>query len=160
MTKWLTEAQQHDWRAFVSILSLLPDQFSRDLQDSEGLTLADYEIFVRLSDSPERSLRMSELADVTLASRSRLTHQIDRLEKSGFVLRKPCEDDKRGSWAVLTDKGWEKLVSAAPNHVESVRRHLVDVLTDDEFKTLGSICRKIIEALGEDAQRRSVTDCR
>ena len=158
MTQWLSEEQQHDWRAFLSVLALLPDQFSRDLQDASGLTFADYEIFVRLSERQDRSMRMAELAELTLASRSRLTHQIDRLEQQGYVARRACEDDKRGFWATLTDKGWDKLVSTAPAHVDSVREHLVDVLTDEEFKMLGTISRKVIASLDQESQKKSLSN--
>ncbi len=157
MTAWLTEKQQADWRAFLSVLALLPEQFSRDLHVSADLTFADYEIFVRLSERENRSIRMSELAELTLASRSRLTHQIDRLESQGFVERRPCDDDKRGSWAILTEKGWAKLVATAPSHVDSVRAHLVDVLSPEEFETLGNLSRKILASLDADAQKKSLS---
>ena len=90
---------------------------------------------------------MSELAERTLASRSRLSHQVDRMEKAGLVSRESCADDRRGSFAVLTEKGWESLVAAAPAHVGSVRTHLVDVLTQEEFEALGRICAKVNEHL-------------
>jgi DNA-binding MarR family transcriptional regulator len=107
--------------------------------------LADYEILVRLSESPERRVRMSDLAAMTLSSRSRLSHQIDRMEKADYVLRQECSDDRRGFFAVLTDHGWQTLVDAAPKHVESVRHRLVDVLTPEEFAELGRICQKIVD---------------
>lgn len=154
MTSWLTSEQQIDWRAFLSVLSLLPDQFSRDLQAEHGLTLSDYEILVRLSEADGRSMRMSELAEKTLSSRSRLTHQIDRMVESGFVTRRVCADDKRGYFAEMTDAGWEKLVAAAPAHVASVRSHLVDVLSCDEFKLLGDISKKILDSLDADSQTK------
>ena len=160
MTQWLSQAQQGDWRAFLSVTALLPDQFSRDLQKTHGLTMADYEILVRLSEAPERAIRMSELAVQTLATRSRLTHQIDRMVEEGLVERKPCTDDKRGFFACMTEAGWQKLVAAAPDHVDSVRHHLVDVLTADEFAQLGHIARKILAGLDAEAQKKVVTnDC-
>ncbi len=147
MTRWLTTEQQQNWRAYIAATTLLSDRLSRELQASRGLTLADYEILVRLSESEGRRLRMSHLADSTLASRSRLSHQIDRLEKSGLVVREPCEDDRRGANAVLTEKGWELQVAAAPTHVEGVREHLVDLLTDEQFAALGSACALVVEHL-------------
>lgn len=147
MTKWLDEQQQVIWRAWLSASTLLPEQLGHDLQRDSGLTLADYEILVRLSESPDRRIRMSSLADRTLSSRSRLSHQIDRMERDGLVSREVCEDDRRGSFAVLTDHGWSTLVAAAPVHVESVRRHLVDVLTPEEFAALGRACAKVSEHL-------------
>ncbi|MFA7324115.1 MAG: MarR family transcriptional regulator [Candidatus Nanopelagicales bacterium] len=147
MTNWLSEEQQKIWRSWMSATALLPEQLGRDLQRDSGLTNADYEILVWLSEFPDRRIRMSDLADRTLSSRSRLSHQIDRMERAGLVSREVCENDRRGSFAVLTDKGWELLVSAAPAHVESVRRHLVDVLTPEEFEALGRACSKVSEHL-------------
>ena len=147
MTNWLSEKQQKIWRSWMSATALLPEQLGRDLQRDSGLTNADYEILVWLSEFPDRRIRMSDLADRTLSSRSRLSHQIDRMERAGLVSREVCENDRRGSFAVLTDKGWDLLVSAAPAHVESVRRHLVDVLTPEEFEALGRACSKVSEHL-------------
>lgn len=156
MTRWLSEPQQREWRAFLSVLNLLPVQFSKVLQDNFGISLADYEILVRLSESEDRALRMSELAAATLASRSRLSHQIDRMERAGLVSRRACLDDRRGSWAEMTDAGWKLLVQAAPHHVESVREHLVDVLTDAEFSELGRISSKILNNLSPDLQEKII----
>ena len=119
--------------------STLRDQLGRDVHEATGLTFADYEILVRLSETPERQMRMSELAQVAFSSRSRLSHQIDRMQKAGYVTREECHDDRRGYFAVLTDKGHEALVAAAPVHVDSVRRRIVDVLTPEEFTELGRL---------------------
>ncbi len=147
MTRWLSEGEQQSWRAWLDMSRLLPDRLSRDLNFEHGLSIADYEILVQLSENPDRRIRMSELADRTLSSRSRLTHQCDRLTKRGLMTREPCADDGRGSWAVLTQEGWEKIVTAAPDHVESVRGHLVDLLTTSEFEELGRLSRKVSEHL-------------
>ncbi len=147
MTRWLSEGEQQSWRAWLDMSRLLPDRLSRDLNSEHGLSIADYEILVQLSENPDRRIRMSELADRTLSSRSRLTHQCDRLTKRGLMTREPCADDGRGSWAVLTQEGWEKIVTAAPDHVESVREHLVDLLTTSEFEELGRLSRKVSEHL-------------
>lgn len=144
---WLTDDEQCAWRAWIAISLLLPDRLSRDLQEESGISLADYEILVRLSEAPERRLRMSELAQATLSSRSRLTHQIDRLERAGWVERAPCEGDRRGAYAVMTPTGWDFLVHAAPAHVASVREHLVDVLTPAEFAEFGRLCARVAERL-------------
>jgi len=149
MTRWLSAQEQEHWRAWLAASKLLNDRLSRDLQEQHDLTLADYEILVTLSESPERRLRMSELADATLASRSRLTHQVDRMERRGLVERELCADDKRGSFAVLTDHGWDVLVAAAPDHVESVQEHLLDPLTAKEFAALGAACAKVAASLGD-----------
>lgn len=158
MTEWLDEEQQQHWRAWIAANALLTDAFSRDLQESHGLTLADYEILVRLSEasacggdeSPHR-MRMSDLAEATLSSRSRLSHQIDRMERAGLVERMPCADDKRGYFAVLTPAGWDTLVAAAPSHVDSVRSRIVDVLTPEEFEALGKASQRLLDHLGLDS---------
>jgi DNA-binding MarR family transcriptional regulator len=150
MTQWLDEAQQRHWRAWIAANSLLTDALSRDLYESHGLTMADYEILVRLSESADRRMRMSDLAEATLSSRSRLSHQVDRMERAGFVERVPCTDDKRGYFAALTPKGWDTLVAAAPSHVDSVRARIVDVLTPAEFAALGAASKKLLDHLGAD----------
>jgi DNA-binding MarR family transcriptional regulator len=147
MTRWLNQEQQKHWRAWISTSILLSDRLSHELSDSNELTFNDYEILVRLSESDGRAMRMSELANLTLLSRSRLSHQIDRMSKAGLVERVVCDTDRRGQIAKLTDLGWEKLVKAAPDHVESVRKHFVDILTDDEFAALGLALRKIADHL-------------
>ena len=147
MTHWLTEDEQKSWRAWLSASHLLNDRLSRELQERHGITIADYEILVRLSEVPDRRMRMSELASATLSSRSRLSHQIDRMERAGFVERQVCDDDRRGSFAVMTDQGWNALVDAAPDHVEGVRVHLVDQLSPQEFESLGSACQRVADHL-------------
>ena len=147
MTQWLSQKEQESWRAWLDMTRLLPDRLSRELSAKHGLSGADYEILVQLSENPDRRIRMSDLADRTLSSRSRLTHQFDRLVKQGFVTREPCTDDGRGSWAVLTQEGWDTIEGAAPDHVASVRKNFVDVLTPSEFEELGRISRKITEHL-------------
>lgn len=136
-------------------MQLLPDVFSHDLKE-HGLSLSDYEILVRLSEADSRSIRMSDLARLTLATRSRLTHQVDRLEEQGLVSRYTCTQDKRGLWAQLTDKGYALLVALAPIHVQSVRRNLVDILSERELELLGAISEKILGALPEDLQAKSL----
>lgn len=147
MTKWLTVTEQGYWRSWISATLLLQHHLGRDLQEEAGLTLPDYEILVRLSEAPDRRIRMSELADLTLSSRSRLSHQIDRMHKAGLVDRQECQADRRGFFAVLTDAGYDRLVEAAPKHVASVRRRIVDVLTPEEFAELGRLNQKLVDAL-------------
>lgn len=154
MTQWLSKKQQADWRAWLSASQLLNDRLDRDLQADRQLTLADYEILVRLSESTDNRMRMSDLAEATLSSRSRLSHQVDRMVKAGLVERQPCDDDRRGAFAALTKHGWQSLVDAAPDHVRSVREHLVDQLTAAEFAALGSACRKVAEHLALVASNR------
>ena len=152
MTRWLDATEQRHWRAWVAAATLLRERLSRELQAAHGLTLADYEILVRLSEAEGRRMRMSKLAEHTLASRSRLTHQIDRLERIGLVAREQCPDDRRGQLAVLTGHGWDVLVGAAPTHVEGVRRHLVDALTPEQFAALGEASTAVVAGLEKSSQ--------
>ena len=147
MTRWLSPSEQQYWRSWIAANLLLGDRLGRDLHRDCGLTLADYEIMVRLSESSQRRMRMSELAEVTLSSRSRLSHQIDRMHKAGYVDRQECEDDRRGFYAFLTDAGYAALVEAAPKHVDSVRRRIVDVLSPEEFAEFGRLNQKLLDAL-------------
>ncbi len=147
MTTWLTQDEQKSWRAWLSASRLLTEQLSRELSEKHGLTIADYVILVQLSESPERRVRMSDLAEQTLASRSRLSHQIDQMERKGLVSREACSDDRRGYFAVLTDAGWDAIVAAAPDHVAGVRAHLVDLLGPANFSALGKACAKVTEHL-------------
>ncbi|HUQ40413.1 MAG TPA: MarR family transcriptional regulator [Acidimicrobiales bacterium] len=146
-TRWLTRDQQVSWRSFVAATQLLFDRLEDDLEGAAGLSLADYEVLARLSDVGEEGLRMSALAGQTLFSRSRLSHAVRRLEQSGLVSRVPCPSDRRGTNAVLTDEGRAALVAAAPGHVASVREHLVDRLSPEQFRQLGAISDVIADAI-------------
>jgi DNA-binding MarR family transcriptional regulator len=141
--RWLDEDEQQTWRAFIAASRFLFDQLDRELQRDAGMPHTYYEILVRLSEAEGRALRMSELAQRTSSSRSRLTHAIDRLEERGWVRREDCPNDRRGQLAVLTDEGMKTLRAAAPIHVEGVRTHLFDQLTPAQVGQL----RKISEAL-------------
>ena len=147
MTRWLSEEEQRFWRGWLAASMLLPERLNRDLQEQHGLTGTDYQVLVELSESPERRMRMSTLAERTQLSRSRLSHQIDRMTRAGLVTRQECAQDGRGMFAVLTEQGWETIVAAAPDHVESVRRHLVDRLTPEQFAAFGEACITVADAL-------------
>ena len=136
-TRWLSAEQQRDWRAFRDGVALLLEVLGRELDEQCGLSLHEYEVMVRLSESPDRTLRMSELASGIGHSRSRLTHTIARMEGAGLVERRACRSDLRGVECTLTEAGFQRLVDAAPLHVASVRAHLVDVLTAEQLAALG-----------------------
>ncbi|MGQ0574848.1 MAG: MarR family winged helix-turn-helix transcriptional regulator [Pseudonocardia sp.] len=142
-TRWLDPEEQQTWRSFLTASRLLFDRIERQLQNEAGLPHAYYEILVRLSEAPDRTLRMSQLATSSLSSRSRLSHAVARLEESGWVQREPCASDRRGQLAVLTDAGMARLVDAAPGHVEEVRSLLFDRLTRNQQVAL----REISDAL-------------
>ena len=153
-TRWLDEQEQHAWRSYLRAVRLLDDQLRRGLEQ-HGLSHPEYEILVRLSESPERALRMSDLAEGVLNSRSRLTHTVNRLEAAGWVLRRSCPRDGRGVECVLTDPGYAKLQAAAHTHVEGVRQFLLDPLTRTQFLALGDSLEKVAEAM-DPGGRRSV----
>lgn len=134
---WLDDEQQVSWRSFLEGSARLTEALNRDLDAESRLSLHEYEVLVRLSENPERTLRMSALADTLAHSRSRVTHTVRRLEDRGLVRRQACLDDGRGVDCVLTDAGMATLAEAAPHHVRSVRRHMVDVLTPEQLRVLG-----------------------
>jgi DNA-binding MarR family transcriptional regulator len=146
--RWLTPQEQGVWRAFLDVSRLLTEQMNRQLSEESGMALPEYEILVALSEAPERRLRMSELADRVLSSRSRITHTVGRLEERGLVHRQACLDDGRGVLCVLTDPGFGVLEAAAPGHVETVRALMFGPLTADEVECLGLALKKIREELG------------
>jgi DNA-binding MarR family transcriptional regulator len=121
-------------------------QLDRDLTEY-GLNGRDYEILVELSEAPERRMRMTDLADATSQSRSRLSHQVSRMEKRGLVRRDDCEGDKRGTFAVLTDAGVETIERVAPHHVENVRRHYIDRLTPGQLEEIRSAFQPVVDYL-------------
>ncbi|WP_431922219.1 MarR family winged helix-turn-helix transcriptional regulator [Micromonospora wenchangensis] len=147
MTRWLDPDEQQTWRAFLTASRALSDTLDRELQRDAGMPHAYYEILVRLSEVPERRLRMSELADLTGSSRSRLSHAVARLETAGWVRREDCPTDRRGQVAVLTDAGFAVLAAAAPGHVEGVRRHLFDALSPAQVDQLRRISETLVAHL-------------
>lgn len=143
--RWLTADQQKSWRAYLTGSALLAEALSRQLEADSGLSLSEYEVLVRLSESEDRTQRMSELATSLVHSRSRLTHTVGRLERRGLVRRETCAADGRGVNCVLTDVGFEALRQAAPGHVRAVRAALVDVLTGEQLSALGAVMRAVAE---------------
>ncbi|MEU7995277.1 MarR family transcriptional regulator [Micromonospora sp. NPDC049060] len=143
MTRWLDPDEQHTWRAYLTASRALMEALDRELQRDAGMPHAYYEILVRLSEAPQRRLRMSDLAEASGSSRSRLSHAVARLEAAGWVRREECPTDRRGQIAVLTDEGFATLAAAAPGHVEGVRRHLFDALSPAQVDQL----RRISETL-------------
>lgn len=145
--RWLEPSERRIWLAWVFSTRLLWEEFERDLQQQAGIPYGYYEILVMLSEAPDRSRRMSELADATQSSRSRLSHAVARLEALGWVRRDSCPTDRRGALAVLTDDGFAALAAAAPHHVESVRTHLFDQLTPAQITSLGEISDALLDHL-------------
>ena len=145
--RWLGASEQRAWRAYLDATRLLFDALDRQLQRDSGMPLAYYEILAQLSEADERSLRMSELADATRSSRSRLSHAVARLEERGWVKRVDCETDKRGQLATLTDAGFAALAAAAPGHVATVRKYLIDQLSREQVEQLEQIGSTVVAGL-------------
>jgi DNA-binding MarR family transcriptional regulator len=145
--RWLQPDEQRTWRAFLAASHQLWDQLDRELQHEAGLPMAYYQVLAMLSEAPNRTLRMSDLAEQTWSSRSRLSHAVDRLEERGWVRRISCPSDRRGALAELTEEGQAVLDAAAPSHVESVRRHLFDQLEPTQIAALGEISQAITDRL-------------
>lgn len=148
--RWLDASQQRDWRSYVEGSVRLNDLLDRDLKAKHGLSVSEYEILVRLSEAPERRLRMAELAEHASQSRSRLSHTCSRLESKGLVFRGGCPNDKRGVYAHLTEKGFDALDRAARDHVETVRDYFVDLVEPEDLEAIGrafsAVHKRIIES--------------
>lgn len=144
--RWLSPEEQRVWRNYMAATRMVESSLERQLQRDSGMPTTYYEIMVSLSEAPDRTLRMSELADRSRFSRSRLSHAVARMEQEGWVRRTECPSDKRGAFAVLTEQGFAALADAAPGHVEQVRSLLFDVLSTEQIEELGEICATVRKA--------------
>ena len=142
--RWLSADEQRAWRAYIESSKVLFDALDRQLQRDADMPHAYYELLVALSEADERSMRMSELAERTLSSRSRLSHAVARLEERGWVVREDCPTDRRGQIARLTDLGFQTLADAAPGHVNAVRDYMIDALTPEQLEQLAAIGTAIV----------------
>jgi len=145
--RWLDEAQQRSWRALVMGMTLLLDRLDADLQRNFGISLAEYEILVRLSERPGRQLRMAQLADSMAHSRSRITHTVKRMEDENLVSRTQSKEDRRGIVCTMTDAGFALLEEMAPLHVNGVRDYLVDLASPEDFEALGRVMNAVADKL-------------
>jgi len=150
--RWLNAAEMKAWRRYIIASRRLLEALDNDLEGHD-LSMADYEILAQLSDAPERKMRMSELAETALLSRSRLSHRMKVMEKAGWVKREACPSDKRGYFAVMTAKGWKAIVAAAPDHVDSVRARFVDHLSKADQEVISTIFLRV-----EDSLRKEVIE--
>jgi DNA-binding MarR family transcriptional regulator len=155
-TQWLDADEQRAWRTMLRFSVLMLDRLDTELRTAHGIGLADYEILVQLSEAPGRARRMSDLANLALVSRSRLTHRVDRLAHAGLVTREPCPTDRRGMFAVLSDEGMHLLEEAAPTHVAGVRRYAIDPL---EASTRQAMADQLGPTLAELDKGGIVTGC-
>ncbi|TVT47938.1 MarR family transcriptional regulator [Amycolatopsis rhizosphaerae] len=147
--RWLTDAEMLAWRSYIVATMRLRQRLHRELSEAHAVSLTDYEVLVVLDSQPDKRLRMSELATMLGSTKSRLSHQVGRMEETGIVCRVPDPEDKRGVIAELTPDGLDLLARAAPAHVEGVRRHLIDLLTPEEQAVIGQGFSRVLEHLNQ-----------
>lgn len=147
--RWLDEHEQTVWRGFLQMQRDLQARLNRQLQQDAGLSGADYEVLVNLSEAPSTRLRAFELADSMQWEKSRLSHHLTRMERRGLIRREECETDARGAFILLTADGRRAIKKAAPLHVGEVRRAFIDVLSAEQLDALDGITRAVLDQLGE-----------
>lgn len=150
----LDDEQLHDWRSLMSLVAALPSALDAQLKRDAGINAFEYHVLAALSETPDRTLQLSDLAQLSRGSLSRLSHAVSRLERDGWLTRAACTGDGSGRRveARLTEAGWAKIRETAPGHVREARRLVVDVLSDDELRALGTAARKIARAAGMDLE--------
>lgn len=154
MTRWLTEEEQRAWRGLLRMTSQLNARMNRELQDQYGISLADYEVLVVLSEAPAGRLRVFELADMLTWEQSRVSHQLARMQRRGLVTREGCQTDARGAFVVLAEAGRAAIERAAPAHVETVRQLIFDGLSRDQLAALTAVTASVLERLQESRSPR------
>jgi DNA-binding MarR family transcriptional regulator len=155
-TRWLTPEQLSAWVRLVAVVELLPGALETQLRRDADLTHFEYYVLAILSEAPERTLRMTTLAQATNATLARLSHVVQRLEKRELVERFPCPQDRRATNARLTTAGWEKVVASAPGHVDTVREMVIDALTPEQVTQLAGITEAILGRLDPDGKLYAV----
>ena len=140
--RWLNPREMKAWRSYITTVRRMFEALESDLSP-HSLSNSDYEVLVHLSEAESKRLRMSDLAEIAMLSKSRLSHRMKVMEREGWVKREACKEDRRGSWAVMTDKGWKTLVKAAPDHTESIRNRFIDHLTGKDQEDLARIFDRV-----------------
>ncbi|HVC68252.1 MAG TPA: MarR family transcriptional regulator [Acidimicrobiales bacterium] len=148
-TAWLTDEQQRVWRALLQLTTRLPARLNRQLQEDSGLSLADVDVLVGLTDAPDGRVRVTGLARALGWERSRLSHQVARMARAGLVRREACEDDRRGSYVAITDAGRGALAEAAPAHVALARELVVDALAAEDLGRLGALVDTVLDRIDD-----------
>jgi DNA-binding MarR family transcriptional regulator len=151
MPQWLTDDEQRAWRGLLQMTSRLDARLNRDLQQSSGLSLADYDVLVLLTEASDGRLRVFEIADDLQWEQSRLSHHLARMERRGLVAREECTTDRRGAFVVLTSAGRTAIEKAAPAHVATVRQLVFDGLSAEQVVGLESTVNQILSRLGDGA---------
>lgn len=153
MTRWLDEHEQRAWRALLRMTSRLEARLNRELQRTSGLSLADYDVLVLLSETAGGRMRVFEVAEALQWEQSRLSHHLARMQRRGLVAREECSTDRRGAFAVLSEAGRDAIERAAPAHVEVVRRLVFDGLTAEQVAALEAFSTRVLSRLEPDAGR-------
>jgi len=151
MNRWLTEEEQRAWRGLLRMTSQLNARMNRQLMQDYGVSLADYDVLVVLSETPGGRLRVFEVADALAWEQSRVSHQLARMQRRGLIAREGCASDARGAFAVLTEAGRAAIERAAPAHVETVRQLVFDGLTHDQLIALTEITTGVLDRLAATA---------
>jgi len=145
--QWLSDREMRAWLGYRRMRLLLDLQLDRDLMSRSGLSEQDYDVLSNLSDAAGQQLRLTDLAGHLRWSKSRLSHHVTRMRQRGLVDREECAEDARGSMLVLTPAGRKAIREAAPDHVRSVRKHFIDLLTEDELDALAALSERVVERL-------------
>lgn len=151
--RWLTPEERELWLKLVSISMLMPSAVDAQLKRDAGLNQFEYHVLAMLSEAPDMTRLMSDLAFHTNASLSRLSHVVTRLEKQGWVSRETCKTDGRATNVSLTETGWQKLKETAPGHVEAVRQMVFDPVTPEQVAQLNAALQPILDSI--DTERRA-----
>jgi DNA-binding MarR family transcriptional regulator len=147
MSGWLTQDEQRAWRGLLQMTAQLNARMNRQLQDDFGLSLADYDVLVVLSEAPAGRLRVFEITDALAWEQSRVSHHLARMQRRGLIAREECAADARGAFVVLTETGRTAIERAAPAHVETVRELVFDGLSPDQLAALTAIASGVLERL-------------
>ena len=156
--QWLDDSERAAWLRLIAVVELLPGVLDSQLRAEQGMSHFEYFVLAMLSEAPERTLRMTSLAQRTNATLPRLSHVVRRLEDRGLVVRFPCPEDGRATNARLTGAGWDTVVAAAPGHVDTGRRHVLDPLTLEQLEQLRSIGDALLTRLDPDRQMTALYD--
>lgn len=157
-TEWLTEEERAAWLRLIAVVELLPGVLDSQLRAEAGLTHFEYFVLAVLSEAPQRTLRMTSLAQLTNATLPRLSHVVQRLEGRALVERFPCPQDRRATNVRLSPVGWDAVVAAAPGHVGTVRRHVIDPLTPAQLEQLRGIGDALLARLDPDRRLTELYD--
>lgn len=156
--RWLTEAEDQAWRGLHQMNRALDHALSRRLGDDSGLSMADYELLVPLSEATDRRLRARDLGHLVQWEKSRLSKHVSRMEQRGLVSRQECSSDARGSFICLTEAGWVAIAAAAPDHVEAVRQYFLDLLDAEQLRMFREVSERVVERAAETSGRRDPCD--